>query len=120
MDDGPGPGGAGTTGKAFVADRSTSFHDGKEPYLKLGRLAVVEEFRGNNLAGLLVNTVLSWLKANPSYFDPSVTELGLEQMGATRSAEIPKWGGLVCVHAQEQVIGAWSKWGFHVDERMGK
>ena len=101
-------------------DRATSYHDGKEPYVKLGRLAVVKEFRGNNLAGLLVNTALSWLRANPAYFDPSITELGLEQIGASNDTEIPKWGGLVCVHTQEQVIKVWEKWGFKVDERLGK
>ncbi|UNI19935.1 hypothetical protein JDV02_006077 [Purpureocillium takamizusanense] len=107
-------------GWSFAADRPTSFHDGKEPYVKLGRLAVLHEFRGNNLAGLLVNTALAWLKRNPSYFDPSITELGLEQVGAANETDVPKWGGLVCVHAQERVVGAWKKWGFRVDEGMGK
>jgi predicted GNAT family N-acyltransferase len=107
---------SGTVG----SDRSTSFHDGKEPYVKLGRLAVVKEFRGNGLAGLLVQTALSWLKSNPSFFDPSITELGLEQVGASTETEIPKWGGLVCVHAQEQVVATWAKLGFQVDKGMGR
>lgn len=106
--------------KPYIADRPTSFHDGKEPYVKLGRLAVVKEFRGHRIAGLLINTVLSWLKANPAFFNPSIKEIGLENMGATSERDIPKWNGLVCVHAQEQVQGAWAKWGFQVDEGMGK
>ncbi|CEJ79965.1 Putative Acetyltransferase [[Torrubiella] hemipterigena] len=106
--------------KPFVADRATTFHDGKEPYVKLGRLAVQKDYRGNKIAGLLVSTVLDWLRQNPSYFDPSITELGLEQMGATRETDIPSWNGLVCVHAQEQVKGAWERWGFKVDEGMGR
>ena len=106
--------------KSYLADRPTSFHDGKEPYVKLGRLSVVKEFRGHRIAGLLVNTVLSWLKANPAYFNPSIKELGLENLGATSERDIPKWNGLICVHAQEQVIGAWEKWGFKIDEGMGK
>ncbi|KYK55279.1 acetyltransferase, GNAT family [Drechmeria coniospora] len=106
--------------KTPPTDRATSFHDGKEPYVKLGRLAVVKDFRGNKLAGLLVDTVLSWLKSNPTYFDPSITELGLEQLGASKETEIPKWRGLVYVHAQEQVVGAWTKWGFQVDDAMGR
>lgn len=110
---------ANATQASYARDRTTSFHDGKEPYVKLGRLAVVKEFRGHRLAGLLVSTVLSWLKANPSFFDPSLTEMGLEQMGATDEKDIPKWAGLVCIHAQEQVQGAWAKWGFQVDEGMG-
>lgn len=43
----------------------------------------------------------------------------MEQMGAATEKEIPKWNGLVCVHAQEQVVKAWEKWGFQVDEGMG-
>lgn len=101
-------------------DRPTTFHNGKEPYMKLGRLAVVEEYRGNGLSRLLVQTAMSWLKSSPSFFDPSITELGLEQMGASTETEIPKWGGLVCVHAQEQVVGTWAKLGFQVDKGMGK
>ncbi|KAI5467024.1 acyl-CoA N-acyltransferase [Mariannaea sp. PMI_226] len=106
--------------KTFDLDRATSFHDGKEPYVKLGRLAVIKEFRGHRIAGLLVKTVLTWLKENPSSFDPSIKELGLEQMGASNDKEIPRWNGLVCVHAQKQVVGAWAKWGFEVDEKMGE
>ncbi|KAK2597972.1 hypothetical protein QQS21_005888 [Conoideocrella luteorostrata] len=104
----------------LAMDRPTTFHDGKEPYVKLGRLAVVKDFRGNGLSGLLVKTVLDWLKSKPSFFDPSITEMGLEQMGASNEADIPKWGGLVCVHTQEQVVGAWTRWGFEVDHEMGK
>lgn len=108
-----------STAATIGVDRPTTFHDGKEPYVKLGRLAVVKEYRGNGLSGLLVQTLLSWLKSNPSFFDPSITELGLEHMGASNETDIPKWGGLVCVHAQEQVVGAWEKWGFIVDREMG-
>ncbi|KAF4980598.1 hypothetical protein FZEAL_3411 [Fusarium zealandicum] len=106
-------------GNTYIVDRETTFHDGKEPYVKLGRLAVIKEFRGHRIAGLLVNTVLAWLKGNPSYFDPSIKEIGLEQMGATSEKDIPQWTGLVCVHAQKQVVDVWKKWGFEVDERMG-
>lgn len=104
---------------SFGKDRQTTFHDGKEPYVKFGRLAVVKEFRGHNIARLLVNTALAWLRQNPSYFDPSIRELGLEQVGASSETDIPKWGGLVCAHAQTAVKDVWAKWGFEVDEGMG-
>jgi predicted GNAT family N-acyltransferase len=106
--------------KVFGIDRATTLHDGKEPYVKLGRLAVVKDFRGHRIANLLVHTVLRWMKANPSYFDPSIKEIGLEQLGASNDKEIPRWNGLVCVHAQKQVVPAWKKWGFEVDEEMGE
>ncbi|KAM0330727.1 hypothetical protein ACHAQA_003679 [Verticillium albo-atrum] len=101
-------------------DRATSLHDGKEPYVKLGRLAVVKEFRGHGIAKLLVSQALAWLKSHPTYFDPSVKELGLQSLGAASEKEIPKWGGLVCVHSQEQVVGTWERFGFKVDEEMGR
>ncbi|KAK2047567.1 acetyltransferase [Colletotrichum somersetense] len=105
--------------KVSVPDRATKLHDGKEPYVKLGRLAVVPEFRGHRIARLLVTTALSWLRAHPGYFNPSIKEMGLEQMGAASAEEVPKWKGLVCVHAQAAVVAAWEKFGFQVDEGMG-
>ncbi|KAM0343654.1 hypothetical protein ACHAPU_008406 [Fusarium lateritium] len=109
-----------SSNKPYVLDRETTFHNGQEPYVKLGRLAVIKEFRGRRIAGLLVNTVLAWLKANPSYFDPSIKEYGLEQLNPANCEQtIPRWAGLVCVHAQKQVEGFWKNWGFEADEGMG-
>ncbi|KAF4988279.1 hypothetical protein FGRMN_9862 [Fusarium graminum] len=109
-----------SSNKPYVLDRQTTFHNGQEPYVKLGRLAVIKEFRGRRIAGLLVNTVLGWLKANPSYFDPSIKEYGLEQLNPANCEQtIPQWAGLVCVHAQKQVEGFWKNWGFEADEGMG-
>lgn len=105
--------------KPYIVDRPTTFHDGKEPYVKLGRLAVVKEFRGHHIARLLVKTALDWLRQNPSYFNPSVKEMGLDNVGAATERDVPIWNGLVCVHAQTQVKSAWAKWGFQVDEEMG-
>ena len=103
----------------YITDRATTFHDGVEPYIKLGRLAVLKEFRGSGIARLLVNAPLAWTKQNPSYFNPSVERLGMENIGALETGAVPVWNGLVCVHAQEQVTKAWAKWGFEVDEGMG-
>jgi predicted GNAT family N-acyltransferase len=103
----------------FVQDRTTTFHDGRESYVKLSRLAVQKDFRGSNLAALMINTALGWLKDNASYFDPSITELGLEQVGASRETEIPSWGGLVCVHTPKEVTAIFERCGFKVDEEMG-
>jgi predicted GNAT family N-acyltransferase len=103
----------------YIFDRPTIFHDGKEPYIKLGRIAVLKEFRGNGLSNLLANSALTWAKHNPTFFNPSVKEMGMENIGALSIAEIPIWKGLVCVHAQEQVQKQWAKWGFVLDEGMG-
>lgn len=68
---------------------------------------------------LIVNAPMAWAKKNPTYFNPSVKSMGMENMGAHNAGEIPQWKGLVCVHAQEQVE-VWAKWGFSLDEKMGK
>ncbi|KAF5625917.1 uncharacterized protein FTJAE_9900 [Fusarium tjaetaba] len=106
--------------KPYIKDRETTFHNGQEPYVKLGRLAVIKEFRGHGISGLLVNTVLSWLKTHPSYFNPNIKVVGLEHLNPVGDVMvIPQWSGLVCVHAQKQVVQLWKKWGFEVDEEMG-
>lgn len=103
----------------YIVDRETTFHDGTEPYIKLGRMAVIKEFRGHGLAKLLVHTAMTWAAQNPAYFNPSITESGMDALGAKRLAEVPAWKGLICVHAQEQVAKLWAKWGFTADEKMG-
>jgi predicted GNAT family N-acyltransferase len=102
----------------YHVDRKTSFHDGQEPFVKLGRLAVIPEFRGGRIASLLVKTAIKWMCDNPNRFDPSVKAKGLERLCAI-DGQPPRWMGLVHVHAQEQVVEVWKKWGFEVDEKMG-
>lgn len=98
------------------ADRPTALHDGREPYVKLGRLAVAPGFRGRGVAGLLVRAALRWMREHPAYFDdPSV-----EAVGGSSDVTPPKWDGLVCCHAQEQVQHVWARFGFEVDEGMGR
>jgi predicted GNAT family N-acyltransferase len=104
---------------AYIVDRATTFHDGKEPYIKLGRLAIVKDFRGSGIAKLLVSAAMTWAQQNPSYFNPSIKTMGTEKMGALLWDEIPVWKGLICVHAQEQVEKVWARWGFKVDDGMG-
>jgi predicted GNAT family N-acyltransferase len=100
-------------------DRQTSLHDGTEPYVKLGRLAVLKEFRGHKLASLLVKTAFQWLRSNPNEFVQSVTRVGLESLGAAEDAKIPYWDGLVCIHAQIVAIEFWKTLGFEKDDLMG-
>jgi predicted GNAT family N-acyltransferase len=87
----------------YAIDRATSLHDGKEVYLKLGRLCVVKEFRRRRLADQLVQTALNWAKDNPDF----------------AHEEMPAWKGLVCVHAQEKAVSMWQRNGFVIDEGMG-
>lgn len=104
----------------YIVDRATTYHDGKEPYIKLGRLAVVKDLRGSGLAKLLVSSAMTWIQQNPTYFNPSVINMGMDKFAPLGFDEVPLWKGLVCVHAQEQVAKIWAKWGFRLDEGMGR
>ncbi|KAE8451644.1 hypothetical protein EG329_003101 [Mollisiaceae sp. DMI_Dod_QoI] len=90
-----------------VVDRKTSLHDGIEPYVKLGRLSVVKEYRGKKFADLLIQEALGWAKKKENR--------GLFSGGE----EEREWKGLVCIHAQEGAVKAWERNGFIVDEGMG-
>ncbi|OTB04190.1 hypothetical protein M426DRAFT_59176 [Hypoxylon sp. CI-4A] len=104
----------------FGVDRPTKYHDGKEPYVKLGRVAVIPEFRGHHIGTQLWRVARRWLEDNPAFFNPSITELGMDQLKAGTPSDVPKWKGLVCCHAQERYLSVYKKWGFKVDEGMGK
>lgn len=108
-----------TSPPPYIIDRATTHHDGIEPYIKLGRIAVVKEFRGSGISKILANAALTWAQQNPTFFNPSVAAMGMEKLGATSPDKIPVWKGLMCVHAQEQVEKTWGKWGFKTDEQMG-
>jgi hypothetical protein len=81
---------------------------------------VIKEFRGAGISRILANAAITWAQENPTFFNPSVKEMGMEQLGAETVEEVPVWKGLCCVHAQEQVEGAWAKWGFERDGGMGR
>ncbi|KAI0451803.1 hypothetical protein F5B21DRAFT_485652 [Xylaria acuta] len=104
----------------FGTDRETDYHNGKEPYLKLGRVAVVPEYRDHRVADQLWDAAKQWLERHPTYFNPSIKELGMDVMKVNNTRDVPEWHGLVCVHAQEAAVNAYERWGFRVDKGMGK
>ena len=101
--------------------RRTSLHDGHEPYIKLGRLATLKEYRGKGLSKLLVSAALRWA------MEHSVEILPPPEPAAAEAARLEgedeedwRWRGLVLVHAQlDRTVGLWERYGFSVDERMG-
>ncbi|KAL1892940.1 hypothetical protein Cpir12675_004350 [Ceratocystis pirilliformis] len=99
-------------GMALV-DRATNMHDGREPYFKLGRLAVQKEYRGKGIADALVRTALKWISENATSFGSALV------LTSEGSGESLKFKGLVCAHAQVKAIRSWARWGFIVDEEMG-
>ncbi|TVY35395.1 hypothetical protein LSUB1_G008467, partial [Lachnellula subtilissima] len=91
----------------YETGKRTSFHDGEEPYVKLGRLCVVAEERGRRIADVLIQGSLEWARENPG---------AVARMCGDGGGE---WRGLVCVHAQEGAVRMWERNGFVVDREMG-
>lgn len=63
FDDDEDPEGGGIT-------RTSSLHDGREPYIKLGRLATLKEYRRLGLARMLLNAALEWASQHPATIMP--------------------------------------------------
>lgn len=109
--------------------------DGKELFVKIGRLATVLAFRGRGYGSMLVEKLLEHAKAHPGEVidRPSTTGdgLGRAEDDSAQSAgdsdtkeqkpeeELPQWKGLVLAHAQIGVLKMYEKIGFKVDEGMG-
>lgn len=73
----------------------------EKPYVKLTRMAVLPEARGQGLARFLCDEALNWAVRN-----------GREIGGG--------WEGLVLVHAQVNVESMWERLGFRTDEKLGR
>lgn len=114
-------------------DRPTAMHDGHEPYVKLGRLATLSEYRGLGLGRLLVNTAVDWASRHADQVRAGgqlVRKVGGEgeldvpelEGVARERASVEKgeeWKGLVLVHAQRGVTRFWERLGFVRDEGLG-
>ncbi|KAG9948495.1 hypothetical protein KCU85_g4876, partial [Aureobasidium melanogenum] len=100
----------------------TEMHDGKEAYIKLGRLSVLQPFRGLGLARLLIDAALSWASNNADKILPPMSPAAAEQRklelgGGVEVEDV--WRGLVLVHAQAHLEKYWALFGFVRDESMG-
>lgn len=93
-----------------------------EPYVKLGRLAVLAPYRKMGLAGLLLNAVFDFAKQNPEaiYKGPSATAISKAQItGFGKEQNLP-WYGLVMIHAQANLQRMWEKQGFNEELKNEK
>ncbi|KAF2663910.1 hypothetical protein BT63DRAFT_114550 [Microthyrium microscopicum] len=92
-----------------------------EPYVKLGRLAVLKEFRGMNLSKLITNVALQAARQNAHVMQPRVDTVEEESLRISGVKPLKPWNGLVYVHAQkDRTLDLWRKWGFKIDEQMGE
>lgn len=109
---------------------ATKMWNGKEAYIKLGRLATLRSHRGLGFGRVLIDSALKWAVENASSLSsvqrqPRVTGEGQETEGEEEEEGEGEedgngWNGLVLVHAQRDVE-AWyrSVQGFVTDEGMG-
>ncbi|TGO29363.1 hypothetical protein BPAE_0015g00070 [Botrytis paeoniae] len=96
---------------AYKVNPASTLHDGIEPYVRLGRLAVLKEHRGKGYADILIQAALKWAGENPRFSEEALSE---EEKGM-----VPEWKGLVCLYARGVAVRTWERNGFVVDEGMG-
>jgi len=97
----------------------TDMWDGKEAFVKLGRLATLREYRKLGLGKQLVDTAIEWLERNHGKV---VGKVGVEanDTEVERREAMGQWNGLVLVHAQKVIQRFWTSCGFVRDEGMGE
>jgi predicted GNAT family N-acyltransferase len=92
-----------------------------EPYVRLGRLATLAEYRGFGLSRLLINAALEYARNNGKIIFPPPSPAETEAAKVEGRPVPEPWKGLVIAHAQEErSVGLWKRWGFVVDEGMGQ
>lgn len=91
-------------------------HDGKEPFVKLGRLATLKKYRGLGLGRLLVNTAVEWAAKNKGAIREGKGAVQVER----EKSVVAEWNGLVLVHAQRDVEKFYRSLGFVTDEGLGE
>lgn len=91
---------------------ATRMWDGREAYVKIGRMATLSSHRGRGIAQMLVEEAMEWAGDHAAELSHS------DEIGKSRTALVG-WEGLVLSHAQKSVQGWWAKMGFEVDEGLG-
>ena len=103
-------------------------HNGREPFITLGRLAILPEFRKLGISKLLIDSALTMAHDYPHVISEPPTSAFAEDLRAhlhlsesdKLSTDTPfDWNGLVLIHAQIGLQKFWARYGFEVDEGMG-
>ncbi|KAI4166973.1 MAG: hypothetical protein LQ348_007744, partial [Seirophora lacunosa] len=87
--------------------------DGCEPYIKIGRMCTLKEYRGRGLAAKLLAAAFEQVGTHKG--DDFSVFTGEEARDGER-----RWTGLVLSHAQVAVKDWWRKMGFAEDEELGR
>ncbi|KAJ5578791.1 uncharacterized protein N7459_007755 [Penicillium hispanicum] len=88
-----------------------------EPCIKLTRVAVLPEYRGLGLGRQLVETALAWAREHAAEIDEAVAQAAVR---IHWTGPLPRWKGLVLVHAQADVERMYAGMGFHTDVTLGR
>lgn len=110
-------------GSPYEGSIKSNVHNGKEPFIKLGRLCLLKDFRKvTNIASLLVDMALTMAKDHPNEIRRPISRANEQELrdvvGETLDMSMD-WDGLVCVHAQVGLQKFWAKFGFELDEAVG-
>jgi len=100
----------------------SSFHNGRECFITLGRLAILREFRGVGVSKLLIDSALTLAHDYPHIISEPPTTAHAEELNAHLGLTLDtntEWNGLVLIHAQIGLQKFWKRYGFEVDEAMG-
>ncbi|KAL2014867.1 hypothetical protein VTN00DRAFT_2392 [Thermoascus crustaceus] len=93
-----------------------------EPYIKLTRVAVLREYRGQGLAKKMVEAALEWAAEHPDEIDAAYARVARDESqteGQTQGTG-RRWTGLALVHAQVPVEKMYQKLGFVTDDALGR
>ncbi|KAF2466247.1 uncharacterized protein BDR25DRAFT_317666 [Lindgomyces ingoldianus] len=85
-----------------------------EPYIKLGRLSILKEYRSLGLAKLLINAAIDYAAQHPEEVCPPPSPTALEAASRLGKAaeDAVLFRGLCMIHAQVNVEKLWNKYGF--------
>ena len=117
----PAPGSVDGLGGAKVdvmedGDRKTAMHDGRELYVKLGRLATVKGYRGLGLGRLLTKAAMDWAARNKKVLDTLPNDPVARE---TAKRDKLEWKGLILAHSQVKAVNFYESMGFTVDKELG-
>lgn len=102
-------------------------HNGHEPFVTLGRLAILKDYRKLGISKLLIDSALTMAHDYPHIISEHPTavfaedlkaHLGVDDLGLKNDEDFA-WNGLVLIHAQIGLQKFWARYGFEVDEGMG-
>ncbi|KAI5297422.1 hypothetical protein KEM56_004832 [Ascosphaera pollenicola] len=104
----------------FIENKS--FKEPRRPYIKLGRIALLKEFRGKGLGKLIIQTALDWAAGHAQDITRSLDEARTAADGMAKthtSGTEGEWDGVVLVHAQKVMEPMYARCGFVTDPSMG-